>query len=48
MATGRRRTSEYILEEKSDEEVFDFLQSLFEDSFVEVEEGEDYSDWIVE
>lgn len=33
---------------KSDEEVFDFLQSLFEDSFVEVEEGEDYSAWIVE
>ena len=33
---------------KGDEEIFDFLRSLFEDSFVSVEEDGDYSDWLVE
>lgn len=33
---------------RDDEEIFDFLRGLFEDSFVEIEDSEDYSDWIIE
>ena len=45
---GEKEDLGVYLGAKDDDSVFDFLRGLFEDSFVEVGEDEDYSDWIIE
>lgn len=45
---GEKEDLGIYLGDKDDEAIFDFLQGLFEDSFVSGFEEEDYSDWIIE
>lgn len=45
---GEKEDLGVYLGERRDDEIFDFLRSLFEDSFISGSEDDSYSDWIVE